>query len=247
MAYVILRLGLMIRYLVVMVLSIGIPVAVGYLASRDTSAVMTAATSPIYHGPSERRLIALTFNVCWGEEHLPKMLRCLRENKVGATFFLGGQWVEKYPELAREIGRNFEVGNHGYAHRHPDQLSTADNLAEIRRSEAVIQNTLRKRPRLFSPPYGECGPPVLEAADKAGYRVIMWSIDPVDWRPQPAPVISSKIITKAHNGAIVLLHPTAATAEALPAIINNLAGRGFEFVTVSELLTDRGESPSPAS
>jgi peptidoglycan/xylan/chitin deacetylase (PgdA/CDA1 family) len=244
LAYVVLRLGLIVRYLVVMVLSIGIPAAVGYLASsRDADAVMTAATSPVYHGPSEKRLIALTFNVYWGEEHLSKILRCLRENKAEATFFLGGQWVEKFPDLARDIGRDFEVGSHGYAHRHPDQLSVAENLAEINRSEAVIQSTLSKRPRLFAPPYGECGASVLRAADKAGYRVIMWSIDPVDWQPQPGPVISNKIISRAHNGAIVLLHPTAGTAEALPAIIKNLAGRGFEFVTVSQLLADRGDAP----
>ncbi|MCL6560706.1 MAG: polysaccharide deacetylase family protein, partial [Firmicutes bacterium] len=207
-----------------------------YLISQNDRAVLATSVSPIYQGPSEKRRIALTFNIYWGEEYLPKMLQILRENKAGATFFLGGQWVEKHAQLARDIARDFEIGSHGYAHRHPDQLSVEENLAEIARAEKVIQRTVQRRLRLFAPPFGECGPQVLEAANRAGYQVILWSIDPVDWRETPASVISERVITKAHNGAIVLLHPTSSTVEALPAIIKDLAGRGFEFVTVSKLL-----------
>ncbi|MGQ9513079.1 polysaccharide deacetylase family protein [Thermodesulfitimonas sp.] len=71
--------------------------------------------------------------------------------KVKATFFLGGQWVEKFPELAQDVARDFEVGSHGYAHREPSRLSVADNLAEIRRAEAIIESVTKKRPRLFAP------------------------------------------------------------------------------------------------
>ncbi|MEW6172205.1 MAG: polysaccharide deacetylase family protein [Bacillota bacterium] len=238
MPFLIIRFKLIARYLVIAVLGIGIPSTIGYLISAQEKAVSTTAPAPVYQGPSEKRRIALTVNVYWGEEYLPKMLQRFRENKVRATFFLGGEWVEKFPELARDISRNFEVGSHGYAHHHPDQLSMADNLAEIMRSEKVIQRVTGKKPRLFAPPYGESGPSVLDAAYQAGYQVILWSIDPVDWKNPPAAAISEKIISKAHNGAIVLLHPTAPTIEALPVIISDLAGRGFEFTTVSELLAE---------
>lgn len=236
MAYVILRLRWTVRYLIILLLGVGIPCLTGYLISLEDRTVSTGAPGPVYQGSDEQRRIVLTFNVCWGEEHLPQLLKILRDNKVKATFFLGGQWVEKFPEIAQDIGRDFEVGSHGYYHRHPDRLSVAENLADIKRAEAVIQRVTKNRPRLYAPPYGECGPSVLQAADEAGYRVVLWSIDTVDWKKPAAAEISGKVISQAHNGAIVLLHPTAPTVEALPAVIKELSGRGFEFVSVSDLL-----------
>jgi len=237
--YLVLPLRAAIRYFIVLVLVFGIPSVTGYSISlKGEKAVLTTAPAPVYQGSAKKRAVALTVNVDWGEEYLPQMLQILKESKVRATFFLGGRWVERHPELAREVARDFEVGNHGYAHHHPDRLSVAQNLAELRRAEAVIQRVTKKRPQLFAPPYGECSPAVLEAAAQAGYRVILWSIDPVDWRQPPAAAISSKVISQAHNGAIVLLHPTAPTVEALPGVIKELTGRGFELVTVSELLAE---------
>lgn len=236
--YLVLPLRTAIRYFVVTVLMLGIPFFTGYLISRNEKAVTTAAPAPIYQGSGEKRIVALTFNVDWGEEHLPRLLQILREHKVKATFFLAGRWTEKHPELAREIGRGFEVGNHGYGHRHPERLSAAENLAELKNAEAVIKRVTKKRPQLFAPPYGECSPAVLQAAAQAGYRVILWSVDPVDWRQRPPDEIRSRVTGQVHNGAIVLLHPTASTVEALPGIIKDLAGRGFAFVTVSELIAE---------
>ncbi|MEW6448239.1 MAG: polysaccharide deacetylase family protein [Bacillota bacterium] len=238
MAFFILRLRWTVRYLVLLLLGLGIPSLTGYLISLEDKPVTTGAPGPVYQGPDDRRRIALTFNVCWGEEYLPQIMKILRDNKVGATFFLGGEWVEKFPELAQEIGRDFEVGSHGYYHRHPDRLSVTENLADLKKAEAAIRRITKKQPRLFAPPYGECGPSILQAADAAGYRVILWSVDTVDWRRPAAAQISGKVISRAHNGAIVLLHPTAPTAEALPVIIRELSGRGFEFVSVSALLGD---------
>ncbi|RDV82523.1 polysaccharide deacetylase family protein [Ammonifex thiophilus] len=223
-------------------LLLGLPLILGRWLALDDSVLETSAAGPVYHGPSSRREIALTFNVYWGEEHLPRIMQILEERRVKATFFLGGEWVERHPELAREIARRFEVGNHGYAHRHPDRLSVEENLREIRRAAEVIKRVTGKETRLFAPPYGERGASVLEAASRAGHRVILWSIDPVDWKNPPAAVISQIVIGKAHNGAIVLLHPTAPTAEALPHIIEELRARGYRFVTVEELLEHGAEA-----
>ncbi|HIE13374.1 MAG TPA: polysaccharide deacetylase [Desulfotomaculum sp.] len=232
----VLRVRWMVRYLVLLLLGFGIPSFAGYLIALEDRNVSTGAPGPVYQGSTDKRRIALTFNVFWGEEHLPQILQTLRRNNAKATFFLGGCWVDRFPELAQEIGRDFEVGSHSYYHRHPDRLSVAENLADLKRAEAAIRRVTKKRPRLFAPPYGECGPSILQAADAAGYRVVLWSIDTVDWKRPAAAKISGRVISRAHNGAIVLLHPTAPTAEALPAIIRELSGRGFEFVSVSDLL-----------
>lgn len=192
---------------------------------------------PIYQGSPRHREIALTVNVFWGEEYIPQMLDILRQSNVKATFFLGGTWVKKYPELASRIaGEGHEIGSHGYSHPHPDRLSKSENLREMQKAEDIIYRATGARPRLFAPPYGERGPSVLEAADDASYTTILWSIDTVDWQLPPPDVIVQRVAGRAHNGAIVLMHPTAPTVKALPEIIQRLKKEGYQLVTVSKLL-----------
>jgi len=195
------------------------------------------ATGPIYHGSDKEKKIALTFNVVWGEEYVPQILTVLKDNSVPATFFIGGQWAEDFPELTKQIAMNgHEVGNHGYSHPHPDSISREANLTEIKQAETAIENACGIKTKLFAPPYGERGEHVLEAASEAGYQTILWSIDTIDWqRPAPS-VLVDRVMDKLHNGAIVLMHPTAPTVQALPIIIQKLKEAGYELVTVSVLL-----------
>lgn len=203
---------------------------------------------PIYQGSSEKKEIALTCNVFWGEEFLPEMLAILRRNKVPVTFFLGGTWAEKFPEITKQLAKEgHEIGSHGYSHPHPDRLSKEDNLEDILKCEKILHEITGVKPVLYAPPYGERGPAVLQAAEEAGYRTILWSIDTVDWKhPRPEAIVT-KVVKNAHNGAIVLMHPTAPTVYALPQIIKELKEKGFNFVTVGELLDDRHSgSPGPS-
>jgi len=192
---------------------------------------------PIYQGSSRHKEIALTVNVFWGEEYIPQMLDTLKQNNIKATFFLGGTWVKKYPELASRIAaEGHEIGSHGYSHPHPDQLSKFENLREIQKSEDVIYKATGIRPRLFAPPYGERGPSVLRAADEASYTTVLWSVDTIDWQlPQPQ-IIVQRVVEHTHNGAIVLMHPTAPTVKALPEIIQRLKRDGYQLVNVSKII-----------
>ncbi|MCL6635355.1 MAG: polysaccharide deacetylase family protein [Peptococcaceae bacterium] len=195
------------------------------------------AAAPVYHGSAREKKIALTFNVVWGEEYIPQILESLNEYSVPATFFIGGQWAESFPGLVRDIaGAGHELGSHGYSHPHPDRISLQANIEEIRKTEEILIRIAGKKPDLFAPPYGERGEAVLRAAEEAGYTTILWSIDTIDWqRPEPG-VIVRRVTAKACNGAIVLMHPTAPTAQALPQIIRELKGQGYELVKVSTLL-----------
>ncbi|NPV72237.1 MAG: polysaccharide deacetylase family protein [Pelotomaculum sp.] len=195
------------------------------------------AMAPVYHGSTREKKIALTFNVVWGEEYIRQLLDCLNEENVKATFFIGGQWAEDFPELTREIaGNGHEIGNHGYSHPHPDRLSLSANKGEIKKTEDVLFRVAAVKTVLFAPPYGERGNAVLRAAEEAGYTTVLWSIDTIDWqRPNPS-VIVRRVAEGAHNGAIVLMHPTAPTVHALPLIIRNLKEQGYELVKVSALI-----------
>ncbi len=210
---------------------------VGFFKLWSEQAKSTMA--PIYQGSEHERKIALTFNVFWGEEYIPRIIELLKEDNTPATFFIGGQWAEDYPELTGEIARvGHEVGSHGYSHPHPDRISKSQNMSEIIKAEETLEKITGSKPVLFAPPYGERGKAVLQAAEEAGYKTILWSIDTIDWqRPDPS-IIVSRVIDKAHNGAIVLMHPTAPTVRALPQLIKELKKQGYELVKVSTLLED---------
>ncbi len=206
---------------------------------KSWSGPVVAAMAPVYQGSAREKKIALTFNVVWGEEYILQIVDSLKKNDVPATFFIGGQWAEDFPELTGDIARaGHEVGSHGYSHPHPDRISLAANIDEIKKTEEVLMKVTGKKPGLFAPPYGERGEVVLQAAEKTGYTTILWSIDTIDWqRPDPS-IIVRRVTEKAHNGAIVLMHPTAPTVHALPQIIRELKKQGYELVTVTTLLED---------
>ncbi|CCO09414.1 polysaccharide deacetylase family protein [Desulforamulus hydrothermalis] len=211
-------------------------VGLGILASREK---YERTIAPVYRGSDREKKIALTCNVFWGEEYIPRMLEVLADHQVKITFFVGGTWVRDFPDLLQKIdAAGHEIGSHGYSHPHPDRLSKAGNLQDMQRAEKLIYDTIHKRPRLYAPPYGERGPAVLKAAEEQGYTFILWSIDTIDWQ-RPAPhVMVRRVVEKAHNGAIVLMHPTAPTVKALPEIIKLLKKEGYQFVTVGELIAD---------
>ncbi len=196
-----------------------------------------AAMAPVYHGSEAEKKISLTINVVWGEEYIPQILDILSENGVQATFFMGGQWVDDFPDLANKIAQNgHELGNHGYSHLHQERISKAANIEEIRKAETSIINVTGIKPELFAPPYGEKSDVILKAAEETGYTTIFWSIDTIDWqRPEPS-VITERVLAGAHNGAIVLMHPTAPTVHSLPVVIKELKKQGYQLVKVSSLL-----------
>lgn len=194
-------------------------------------------SEPVYQGNESIKAMALTCNVFWGEEYIGNMLKLLEEKNVKMTFFIGGTWAEKFPELVKMIySQGHEIGSHGYAHPHPDHLSLEANKNDIAKAEKIIRELTGKKPVLYAPPYGERGPAVLQAAEEMGYQTILWSIDTIDWQRPGPDVIRDRVINNAHNGGIVLMHPTAPTVQALPAVIDGLRKQGYELVTVGNML-----------
>jgi len=192
---------------------------------------------PIYHGSAETKKIALTTNVVWGEEYVPAMLDILKKNDVKMTFFIGGKWAEDFPELTRKMAESgHELGNHSYSHPHPTFISQIENAREIESTEQAVYKAAQVTTRLYAPPYGEFNNNVLEAAGQLGYKTSMWSIGTIDWQRPPAAEIVRRVVDKAHNGAIVLMHPTKPTVEALPTIIKTLQKKGYQLTTVSDVI-----------
>ncbi len=202
------------------------------------SVAPTMKTNPIYQGNPERKQMSLTFTIDWGEEYLPAILSSMKQTGVRATFFPTGQWASRHQKLVQQIAAaGHEIGNHGYAHPHPDHLSREENRQDIERAEKALMDIIGKKPVVYSPPYGESEPQVVAAATDLGYKFIMWTINTGDYLPGTIPEdVIDTVVSKCQNGAIVLLHPTEATTKALPELIKQLQDRGYELVTVSDVL-----------
>jgi len=194
---------------------------------------------PIYKGNPDKPMVSFMVNVAWGNEHLPDLLRVLREEGVKTTFFLDGTWLENNRELARAILEDgHELSNHGYSHKMMSRLGEAEALEEIRKTQALLAE-LGVDNRLFAPPAGDFDAETVRLARREGLYTILWTLDTVDWKkPEPAFVIR-KIKSRLEPGSLVLMHPTEAAVQSLPALIRHARERGFTVGTVSELIDEK--------
>lgn len=194
---------------------------------------------PIYRVETGQRAMALTINVVWGTSYVPQLLSTLKALHVPATFMVGGVWAKANPRLIKEmIADGDQVGNHGWNHQHPNQLSFEENIKDIEDTNRTVQQIAGIRPTVYAPPYGEFNSTVLNAAHQDGMNLVMWTIDTIDWRPSSSvSYMVSKVLQKAAPGAIVLMHPTDRTVKALSPIITGLQHGGYRLVTVNKLLT----------
>lgn len=209
-------------------------------AEEQTLRAEPTMMEPVYCGSTKENHVAIAINVDWGEDVIPDMLQTLNERNVQATFFVTGRFAEQFPDIVTQIAEaGHEIGNHGYGHPHPDQLSTAQNQADIQKAEAILKPLIGKKPTLYAPPYGECGESCLTAAEACGYTTILWTADTIDWE-EPAPshdtLVARVTGDKLQKGAILLMHPKVHTAEALGDILTVLGEKGYTCVKVSEVL-----------
>ena len=198
----------------------------------------TVPLSAKENGKTKR--IALTFDDGPSAGYTAEILDILREYDVKATFFVIGKNVEAHPDLLRRtVSEGHEIGNHTYSHPHLKTIDEAKLVKEVARSATILREVAGIRTSLFRPPEGIITPAVTAAAERGGYRTVLWSIDTMDWALNPAPKIVQTIKREASDGDIVLFHDWVAgdspTPAALRQIIPWLKDAGFTFVKVSEL------------
>jgi probable sporulation protein (polysaccharide deacetylase family) len=204
--------------------------------------------SPIYRGPNAERSIALMFNVSWGENYIIPILTTLRQQHVHATFFLDGAFVKKYPGLVKEIAADGHViGSHGTGHPDFRKLSSEGLRQQIVGTNQTIKNATGVDVHLIAPPAGAYDQRLVTLSHQYHSYVILWTVDTIDWRRPPANTIIQRVIGKAEPGALVLMHPTASTAAALPSIIRDLRGKGYQLKTVESIVKEVPASTPPTS
>lgn len=174
----------------------------------------------------------------WGNEDTQKLIDILQKYNAKATFFLVGQWVDKYPESVKALAdAGNEIGNHSDTHPHLTQCSSEMIIQELENCNEKIKKVTGKEPKLHRCPYGDYNDTVIKTVRSIGMEPIQWDVDSLDWKEISASEITQRVLSKVKPGSIILFHNAALhTPEALPGIIEALQKQGYELCTVSELL-----------
>lgn len=216
--------------------------AIAIIAAVQVPSFITASATtrqlPIYSVEREGKYISLSFDAAWGNEDTQTLIDILAEYDVKVTFFVVGEWVDKYPESVKALSdAGHEVMNHSSTHAHFNSLSTDQIVADISAANDKIEAVTGVRPTLFRPPYGEYDDHVVAAVRSMGMEPIQWDVDSLDWKDYDAQTIYQRVTSKAQPGSIVLFHNAALhTPEALADIIEYLINDGYTIVPISQLI-----------
>ena len=184
----------------------------------------------------------LTFDAAWGNEDTQQLINILENYEVKATFFVVGEWVDKYPESVKALfDAGHEIMNHSADHAHFTQLSPDQIVADLTACNKKIAQVTGVTPTLFRPPYGDYNDTVINTVNNMPMYPIQWSVDSLDWKNPGSDAIVKRVLSKTEPGSIILFHNAAPdTPGALPAIIEGLQNDGYHLVKVSELIYPDG-------
>lgn len=204
--------------------------------------IQTASTMqkllPIYNVQTEQKKVAFTMNCAWNADDIDTILKTLKDNNVKITFFMVGEWIEKYPEAAQKIHEaGHEIASHSDTHPHVNNLNFEKNIEEIEKSNDKIEKITGKRTNIYRAPYGEYNDTVIKAAQDKGYHTIQWNLDTLDYTGLTGEEMWKRLEGKIKAGDIILSHNgTKHTADSLDRLLKNIKQKGLEVVTVSDLI-----------
>jgi peptidoglycan-N-acetylglucosamine deacetylase len=222
--------------------------AAGAQDSSPTQTPSSAKPATYAQARVDQPYIAMTFDDGPSAENTPRLLEMLKQRNIKATFFLIGQNVVSNPDLVRRIlAEGHEIGNHSWTHPQLSKLSDDRVTAEITQTQDAIKDASGFTPTLLRPPYGAITPRQREwIENRFGLNIILWSVDPFDWKRPGASVITQRILSQTRPGAIILSHDIhKQTVDAMPATLDALIAKGYKFATVSQLIAMNKPKPTP--
>jgi peptidoglycan/xylan/chitin deacetylase (PgdA/CDA1 family) len=198
--------------------------------------------------PGVGRTVAITFDDGPSAKLTPQLLDMLKARGIHATFFVVGQNAAEYPDiLKRAVAEGHEIGNHSWSHPQLTRLSADGVAAQIEKTNAAIRAAIGHDPVVMRPPYGATNAKLDRLFnEKYGMKVILWSVDPLDWKYRNSARVEKSILEQTGPGGIILVHDIHATSvAAMPATLDALIAKGYKFATVSELIAMEGSVATP--
>ena len=180
---------------------------------------------PIYCVEREQKMCSVSFDAAWGNEDTQQLIDILEKYKVKATFFVVGEWVDKYPESVKALAdAGHEVMNHSNTHAHYPQLSPQAVVDDLNACNDKIEAVTGVRPTLVRLPYGDYDDNAIRAVRSTGMEPIQWDVDSLDWKNLGVTPMVERVTKNLAPGAIVLFD-NMASLEALWALLLDDATR----------------------
>lgn len=218
-------------------------------AAATAAVVITAAVTsvgtkaqqrqlPIYRVERNDNKVAVTFDVAWENSNTDELIEILDEYGAKATFFITGDWCDRCAEDVKKFAdAGHEIENHSDKHPHVEGINVNDLINDTRECSRKIEMITGRKPTYYRAPYGEYDDSLLTTLDGMGLKTIQWDVDSVDWNKPTAEQITKKVLDNTKSGSILLFHNDLQnTTDALPDILKGLKEKGFEFVTIDELV-----------
>lgn len=195
---------------------------------------------PIYCVETNEKKVAVTFDAAWGADDTERLIEILKNHNAKATFFVVGEWAEKYPDSVKAFyAAGHEIGNHSASHKMYSRLSEDETINDITLCNESIKKAIGVSPALLRAPSGDYSNDTVNAATKLNMKTIQWSVDSLDWKGLGTDEIVKRVTEKTECGSIILFHNDIKnTPDALDRILTELEKKGYSFVTVSELIYD---------
>lgn len=185
-------------------------------------------------------VIAITFDDGPHPQNTPRLLDMLKERGIKATFFLIGKSAATWPDVVKRIvAEGHEVANHTWTHPQLTHLKDSKVMDELQTTHDAIVKACGTAPILYRPPYGAATLGQRKMIhDHLQYPTILWDVDPEDWRaPRSVAKVHDRILEQTRPGSIILCHDIhQPTVDAMPSTLDDLKARGFQFVTVTQLI-----------
>ena len=193
--------------------------------------------------------IAMTYDDGPHGANTPRLLDMLKQRGIKATFFVCGECVAQFPAITKRIvDEGHEIANHSWSHPQLSKMGDEGVTSQLQRTHDAIKQATGIEPKIMRPPYGAFTANQRGWANhKWGYKIILWDVDPLDWKIRNSEHVEHEILTHTVAGSIVLSHDIhKTTVDAMPATLDGLLAKGFKFVTVSELIAmDKPVPPKP--
>ncbi len=212
-----------------------------FFSDNSSIVVYKQDMQPIYNGNRKSNKVALTFNCYEGREVIVQIADELEKYGYTATFFFGGCFADdNFDLIVRLVEKGHEIGNHGYFHKEHGKINETQNTNEIKRTHDIILANTGVDMNLFAPPSGSFSKTTLEVCEKLGYKVILWSIDAIDWRDKNEKIVYNRVTQKISGGDFVLMHPKEHTLKVLPDILKYYNEHNLVVSTVTQCMESNG-------
>ncbi len=225
-------------FLGILCILLGVFLFIFALVGKSVSASATEKKLPIYSVETEEKKVAITFDAAWTNQDTEELIEILKKHNATATFFIVGDWAEKFPESVKAFyDSGHTIANHSDTHKAFSKCSREEIKEEIVNCNEKLESITGEKVTLLRAPSGDYTNESLEVTEALGMYMIQWDNDSLDYTGLTVDEIVSRVTSRARNGSIILFHNGVdTTAEALDKVLTELTKHGYTFVSVNDLI-----------